>query len=65
MGWLIPMGVNRGTISSVETGAKITEKNELALMQKENQQRGVDTKSVCDIVLSYGTESPPVEPDLS
>jgi hypothetical protein len=37
MGWLIPMGVNRGAISSMETSAKIMEKNELDLMQKENQ----------------------------
>lgn len=49
----------------METGAKIMAKNELDLMQKENQHSGVDSLSDCDIVLSYGTESPPVEPDLS
>jgi len=59
------MGVNHGMISSMETGAKITEKNERDLMQKENQQSGVDSVSDCDIVLSCGTESPPAQPDLS
>jgi hypothetical protein len=49
----------------METGWKITEKNERDLMQKKNQQRGIDSVSDCDIVLSCGTESPPAEPDLS
>jgi len=49
----------------METSWKITKKNERDLMQKENQQSGVDSVSDCDIVLSCGTESPPAEPDLS
>ena len=59
------MGVNHGMISSMETSAKIMEKNELDLMHKENQHSGVDSVSDCDIVLSCGTESPPAQPDLS
>ena len=66
MGWLIPMGGgNRGTISSVETSAKITEKNELDLMQKKNQQRGIDRKAKPDIVSIMRVMDSPAEPDLS
>ncbi len=59
------MGVNHGTISSMETGAKITEKNERDLMQKENQQSGVDRKEKSDIVSIMRVMDSPAEPDLS
>ena len=66
MGWLIPMGGgNRGTISSMETSAKIMEKNELDLMQKKNQQRGIDRKAKPDIVSFMQAMDSPAEPDLS
>jgi hypothetical protein len=41
------------------------EKNELDLMQKKNQQRGIDRVSVCDIVSLMQAMDSPAEPDLS
>ena len=52
-------------ISSMETSGKITEKNELDLMQKKNQQRGVDRKEKSDIVSLMQAMDSPAQPDLS
>ena len=59
------MRVNHGMISSMETGAKITEKNERDLMQKKNQQSGIDRKEKSDIVSIMRVMDSPAEPDLS
>lgn len=59
------MRVNHGMISSMETSEKIMEKNELDLMQKKNQQRGIDRKAKPDIVSIMRVMDSPAEPDLS
>jgi hypothetical protein len=49
----------------VETSAKIMEKNERDLMQKKNQQRGIDRKAKPDIFSIMRVMDSPAEPDLS
>ena len=49
----------------METSAKIMEKNERDLMQKKNQQRGIDRKAKPDIVSLMQAMDSPAEPDLS
>ncbi len=49
----------------MEKSGKITEKNELDLMQRENQHSGVDRKAKPDIVSLMQAMDSPAEPDLS